>query len=65
MLQKPVAQIPCNSKYHFYDWMNMKMGSDTKTKNDVKVQDLKDEELLKNTQKWRQNTNIYRVFLEE
>jgi hypothetical protein len=45
--------------------MNMKMETDIKSKNDVKVQDLKDVKWLKNTQKWRQNTNIYRMFLEE
>jgi len=33
--------------------MNMKMEGDIKTKNDVKVQDLKDVEWLKNTQNWR------------
>jgi len=39
--------------------MNMKVVSNIKSKNDVKVQDFKDVEWLKSTQNWRQNTNIY------
>lgn len=39
--------------------MNMKMESGIKSKNEVKVQYLKDVEWLKNTQNWSQNTNIY------
>jgi len=42
--------------------MNTKRESDIKSKNDMKVQDLKDVEWLKNIQNRRQNTNIYSIY---